>query len=183
MTFLVMMGSFALVPNMSAYLQHNLGFPRDGLGYLYMAGGFVSFFATKLGGRLVDAFGAPKIATVGTALFLLVVWAGFYGAVTVPAVVIFVGFMLAMSLRNIPYNTALSKVPRPAQRASFMSLQSALGHGGSAAGALLGSRLLTSAPDGRLVGMPRLTLVSMAIAATLPALLFALEAGVRRRQS
>ncbi len=181
MTFLVMMGSFALIPNMSAYLQHNLGFPRAHLGYLYMAGGFVSFFATRFGGRLVDRFGAPPVATLGSLLLILVSWAGFYGAVTLPAIAIFIGFMMAMSLRGIPYNTAISKVPRPDQRASFMSLQSALNHAGAASGAMLGSRLLSSDPAGRLVGMPRLTLVSMALAATLPPLIFALEAALRRR--
>ncbi len=81
MTFIVMMGGFLLIPNISTYLQENLGYPRSVLGMLYLVGGVVSFFATQLAGRAVDAFGSFRSGTLGT-IFLGV--ATYCGYVMVP---------------------------------------------------------------------------------------------------
>ena len=59
-TAVAMAGSFSIISNLSAFVQFNLGYPRDGLGVLYMAGGGVSFFSMRLAGRAVDRWGAPR---------------------------------------------------------------------------------------------------------------------------
>ena len=48
-----------------------------------------------------------------------------------------------MSFRNVALQTVSSKVPTPVERARFMSLQSAVQHGSSSAGAMLSTLLLT----------------------------------------
>ncbi len=84
--------------------------------------------------------------------------------------------MFAMSFRNVACNTLTSKVPRPAERARFMSLQSCVQHVASATASYTSARLLTELPDGELVGVPRLALIAMALAALLPFFLRAVEA-------
>lgn len=83
--------------------------------------------------------------------------------------------MLAHAFRNVPFNTLMSQVPKPAERARFLSLQSTVQHTAAAAGSFLSSHLLREQPDGRLSGMPQVALVAMGLTALLPLELFLLE--------
>jgi predicted MFS family arabinose efflux permease len=56
-TAFLMMGTFALISNLSTYLQFNLGYSRSRLGFLYMVGGLCAFFAMRAAGRFVDQRG------------------------------------------------------------------------------------------------------------------------------
>ena len=182
-TATITMAAFALVPNLSAYLQFNLGYPRGRLGLLYMVGGALGFFSTRFAGTLSDRFGAPMVSLMGTVLFLLTLYFGFYMArPVVPVLVIFVAFMVTNTFRNIAFQTLSSRVPYAGERARFMSSQSAVQHLSAAAGAFLGAAMLVELPNGALEGVPRLTLVSMALGATLPALLWALSMRLVSRQ-
>ena len=181
-TAVVMMSSFLIIPNIAAYVQGNLGYPREHMSFLYLAGGIVSFFATPLSGRLVDRIGSFRTGTIGAVLLLGILYTGFYDywpALTV--VGIFIGFMLAMSMRNVAFNTLISKVPPPQERAQFMSINSAVQHGAAAAGAFLSSRMLSELPGSRLAGIDRITLVAMGLTLLLPALLRVVEGGVNAR--
>jgi predicted MFS family arabinose efflux permease len=169
MTALAMMAGFVLIPNISAHLQVNLGYPRARIGLLYLAGGVVSFFAMRIAGRLVDRFGSYRVAVAAAAIVAVVTWVGFgLPRPPVPIVVLFMGFMLSNSLRNVAYNTLTSKVPRPAERARFMSLQSAVQHAASAIGAFVSARLLHELPDGRFDGMRNVALTSITLALLVP---------------
>ncbi len=169
MTALAMMAGFVLIPNMSAHLQVNLGYPRARLGLLYLAGGVVSFFAMRLAGRLVDRFGSYRVAVAAASIVAVVTWVGFgLPRPPVPIVLVFMGFMLSNSLRNVAYNTLTSKVPKPAERARFMSLQSAVQHAASAIGAFLSARMLHELPDGRFDGMRTVALTSISLALLVP---------------
>ena len=63
----------------------------------------------------------------------------------------------------------------------MVQLQSAVQHLSSAAGAFLSARMLHEGPGGRLEGVPRIALVSMALTSALPLLLFLVEGRVQRR--
>lgn len=213
MTALVMAAGFIIIPNISAFVQMNLGFPRERLQWLYVAGGVVSFVSTNAVGRLVDRYGSFRTGTLGAVLLSLAVFLGFaqyqpssglpvvrasealvrwaspvggaLGHVGVtgpqlPVFLLFMGFMLAMSFRNVSYNTLTSKVPKANERARFMSLQSCVQHLASASGAFLSSKLLIDLPDHSLGGMPRIAWISIGMSALLPILLWVVEARVRR---
>ena len=183
MTFIVMMGGFLLIPNISAYVQGNLGYPRAGLGALYLAGGVVSFFATQIAGRAVDAFGSFRSGTLGTALLLVATYCGYVMVPPPwPVMVIFLTFFLAMAFRNVPYNTLTSRVPESGERARFMSIQSAVQHTAAALGAFLSARILGELPDHKLVGMGKVAGLSIALTALLPFMLFIVERGVTRKE-
>jgi predicted MFS family arabinose efflux permease len=180
-TATVMAASFALVPNLATWLQFNAGWPRERLGVLYMAGGAVTFFSVRLAGRLVDRFGSPRVAAGATLLFLVVLGLAFLPQrPALPVAAIFVGFMLCNSTRNVSLSTLATRVPLADERARFLSVQSAVQHLASASGAFLSTRLLSEGPGGRLVGVDRVVLFTMALAAALPALLRQVEVRVLR---
>jgi predicted MFS family arabinose efflux permease len=193
MTAVVMMAGFVIIPNMAAYLQLNLGFPRTALKYAYGAGGIASLLATQLGGRAVDRFGSFRVGTAGALMVVCVVFGFFYvphaeGLAVWVVLLIFVAFMISNGLRNVSYNTLTTKVPAPEVRARFQSLQSATQHGASAMAAVLSAQILTTtqwmpvgatAPVKRLVGMDKVALLSMGLSLVIPILLFVVERGVK----
>lgn len=181
-TTVVMAGSFCIIPNIASYVQLNLGFPRERLGGLYLVGGVLSFFATRWVGKLVDQFGAAISGSGGAMLLVVVVGVGYWSEPPLaPVEAIFLGFFLAMAFRNVPVNTIMSMVPGPAERATFMSLQSAVQHLAASLGAFASSRLLSDGPNHRLVGMGQVALLSMGLSLCLPPLLYALQRLIRAR--
>ncbi|HSB41980.1 MAG TPA: MFS transporter [Methylomirabilota bacterium] len=179
----LMTAQFAIVPNISAYWQFNLGYPREHLGLLFVLGGAVSFAAMRLAGHLADRAGAALAVAAATVPYAAVVLAAFvFPAREPPALVLFVGFMAASAFRMVPIQALSSRVPEPEERARFMSAQSVVQHLGAATGALVASGMLRELPGGSLVGMAGVGLFAVALAATVPALLWLLEQRVRRRE-
>jgi predicted MFS family arabinose efflux permease len=183
MSAFVNMSGFVLIPYIPPYVVQNLGYPRDELWKLYTVAGFVSFATLRVAGRLVDRHGSFRVGTVGALLSVGVTYLGFVNYPEwLPIYALFMGFMLAMGLRNVSYNTLTSRVPDPSTRARFMSLQSAISHMASAlASAALGPMLLTNLPDGKLGGMDSVAWLSISLALAVPLMLFIVERQVRMR--
>lgn len=183
LTVLVMMGAFVLIPNISAFVQFNLGYPRERLDILYAAGGVVSFVAMRVVGRLVDRYGSWRTGLASSVLFLGVVYGGFVAVFPwLPVMAVFILFMVCNSFRNVSYNALTSRVPQPQERARFTSLQSAVQHLAGAAAAVLSSRLLTEDAAHKLHGMDNVAFVTMAITAAVPVAMYLLERGVKQRE-
>ena len=172
---MAMYGAFVLIPNFSTYFQYNLGFPRENLGTLYLAGGVVSFGIVRVAGIWVDKLSATHVSVAGTLLFAAMLALQFVVAVAIPAWVFFVCFMTASSVRNVSLTSASSRVPAPQERARFMSAQSAMQHLAASLGAFTGTLLLSEASDHQLVGMNQLATVSIALALTMPFMLHHIE--------
>src|SRR3954469_21615009 len=119
-TVAVMSSAFLVVPVIAPYLLINLAFPAKDLKWIYMISGALSFLVLRIIGARVDRYGSTRLATVGTAVFLLVSWLAFvrYDA-RVPITVLFVLFMVGMNFRMAPYQTLISKVPALHERARF----------------------------------------------------------------
>ncbi len=183
MTTVLNMGGFLVIPHISAYLQHNLGFPREKLGHLYLVGGIVSFLTLRVSGKLVDRLGSFRVGAVGTLLITATMYLAFVAPPPwLPVLVIFSGFFLANGVRNVSHSTLTSRVPEQAIRARFMSFQSAVQHMGAAVGAFLSSKLLIDLPDGRLEGLTQVVLFSMGLALVLPVLMYAVEQRLLARE-
>ena len=182
MTALLNMGTFLVIPNISAYVQHNLGHPPEALETLYFVGGLVSFVTLRLAGRAVDRLGSFRVGTVGVLMFVTTLYFGFISLpVGVPLMAIFCCFFLANGMRNVSYSTLTSRVPEQSIRARFMSFQSAVQHLGAASGAFLSSQLLVDLPGGQLGGMNRVVLASMTLSLTLPVMFFLVERRLKAR--
>jgi predicted MFS family arabinose efflux permease len=177
------LSSFAFVPNLSALLQQNLGFPRDNLGSLYLAGGLATLISLRVVGRVVDRFGATGavvFGACGSAGVVLLLTHAAPPTAFLPAM--FAAFMVVQSARNVAQQALTSKVPAAHERAGFQSLQSSVQHGASAAGAFLGSLFLTEV-DGRLVGSDHLGVFVAVVAAAGIPVVVVLERRLRRPTS
>jgi predicted MFS family arabinose efflux permease len=182
MTSLLNLAGFIIIPNISGYVQHNLGYPREELELIYFVGGLVSFVTLRLAGKAVDALGSFRVGTVGSAMFIGTLYISFiHLPAGVPLVAVFACFFLSNGVRNVAYSTLTSRVPEQSIRARFMSFQSAVQHLGAAAGAFLSSQMLTDLPGGQLGGMNRAVFVSMALTLLAPVLFFLVERRVLAR--
>jgi predicted MFS family arabinose efflux permease len=163
-------------------VQHNLGYPREHLSRLYLLGGLASFAVMRGAGRLVDRFGAPRVALVGIALTFVVIEAWFITyAAWLGVVGLFVAYMAVTSVRGVAYQTLTMRVPFTNERAGYMSVQSAVAHASAGAGAMLSSLMLSPREDGGLVGMERIALLAMATCLIMPVFFYRIEATLARR--
>ncbi len=179
----MMAANFMLVPNLATYWQFNFGYAREHLGMLYLVGGLVSFAIMRFVGQLVDRYGAALVCAFGTAAYLAVLLVSFVvPQYSWPVLGLFVGLMGASSFRFVSLQSLTSRVPLPAERARYMSTQSAVQHIAAALGALAASHLLTELPGGRLAGMNHVGLVSMVLGGLVPPLLWFVEGQVRARE-
>ena len=184
MTATLMAAGFLVIPNLPAYVQDNLGYPRADYSLLLAVGGVASFVTLRLVGRLVDRWGSFRAGSLGVAVSLVLMWLLFVRPPSpAPVMLLYVAFVIALGARNVAYNTLTTKVPRPHERARFLSLQSTVYHASAGAASWLSTSFLRQLPDGRLQGMPRLGLFSMALTAILPLLLYVVESRVRRASS
>lgn len=183
-TALVTLGVFSIIPNLSAYLQHNLGYPREHLGLLYLCGGSASFVAMRVTGILVDRIGATWMVLCGTVLYLASIATGFLlRPLLVPILLVFSVFMMSGSVRMVPLQTLASRVPSPFERAQFFSVQSAVQHLFSACGAATGVLLLDASPAGSLLHTERLAWFSICLAAAVPLVARHVERSLGRADS
>jgi predicted MFS family arabinose efflux permease len=179
-----MASTFAIVPNIAQWVQFNLGYPRERLGLLYMIGGTMAFFSLRLAGRAIDRFGGPVVAGAGTAIVMAAMVVGFgWPPAGLPVLLLLAVFMVGNSTRNVSVSSLATRVPGPAERARFLSAQSAVQHLASAAGAAGSTLLLTVLPDGRLAGMRTLVILCLALSAPLPFLLGGVSKRVQRAAS
>ncbi|HYO68813.1 MAG TPA: MFS transporter [Archangium sp.] len=182
MTMLLNLAGFIIIPNISGYVQHNLGYPREELELIYFVGGLVSFVTLRVAGKAVDLLGSFRVGTVGSLLFIGTLYILFiHLPAGVPPVAVFACFFLSNGVRNVAYSTLTSRVPEQAIRARFMSFQSAVQHLGAAAGAFLSSQILTDLPDGSLGGMNQVVFVSMTLTLLAPVMFFLVERRVLAR--
>jgi predicted MFS family arabinose efflux permease len=181
MTATLMTAGFLIIPNLAAYAQYNLHYPRSHYQYLLAVGGCASFITLRLFGRLTDRIGSFRAGSIGVAASLVVMWILFVRPPDpAPVMLLYVAFIIALGARNVPYNALTTKVPRPYERARFLSLQSTVYHATSGAAAWLSTSFLRQLPDGRLEGIRPLALVAMALTALLPLLLWLVERRVAR---
>ncbi|QJE71864.1 MFS transporter [Aerophototrophica crusticola] len=173
---------FLVITNLAVFVQFNLGFPREQLGLLYMIGGGISFFGMRWTGRLVDRFGSTPVTTVSTLVLAALLYVLYFDWhwLALPVLGLVPAFMFFNTARMVAQNTAVSKVPEPAERAGFMALVQAVTQIAGGAGSALGAAMLTAGPDGKLAGMPALALIGILVSLAGPPLMAALERRIPR---
>lgn len=159
-----MISSYAIIPNISAYFQLNLGYPRSSLGFLYLVGGLFSLVLIQIGGRASDKIGPIPTNITGTLLLVIFLYDGFMHTPTASLLIIFTMFTGMVCFRNVSATTEASKLPKPYERAAFMSLFSSVQHLGNGIGALLASAILTTGSEGNLENMKWVGCLSIVMA-------------------
>lgn len=178
-----MMAGFMIIPNIAAHLQMNLGFPREQMGLLYLSGGMFSLFGMRIVGRWVDRYSATRVSMGATLLLVTVLLLAFVIFPTpVPVIVLFTGFMLAMSGRNVAAQSLTTRIAAPTERAGYMSIQSAVTHLSMALGSGLSSFVLQE-KDGALTGVPTLGIIAITLNLAVPPLFAFVETRLRLREA
>ncbi|GIL40635.1 MFS transporter [Rhodospirillales bacterium TMPK1] len=179
---LAMITGFMLIPNFSAWIQFNRGFPREQIGVLYMLGGVVGFFVTRYAGIGVDRFGGTAIALTAAIVNIFAIWAVFLATnLPVSLYVLFPLFMGANASRFVVVSTVTSKVPDAPERARFMSMTSSVQALSSSCAAFVASAVLIELPGGALGGMPPIATAAIALILVVPPLIWAVERFVEKR--
>jgi predicted MFS family arabinose efflux permease len=165
LTFAVVSAGFLMIPYLGAHLVGNLGVSKQQLGLVYLCGGAVTFFTSRLVGAWVDRAGPTLVLSM-----LLVASAVPHLLVTqlteAPLWAVIGSFVLFMTLtsgRMIPTMALLtSRVPGPL-RARYLAVNTAVSDGASGAAAWLSATLLTTTPSGGLIGFDRVGLLAVAV--------------------
>ncbi len=173
---LAILGNFLLIPNLSAFLQFNVGFAREHLGLMYLAGGLTSLASMRLAGIWTDRSGAFAPVAVASVVVAASLLAGIRQPPLLAPVLFFGVFMGANAMRWVSIYSLASRMPPPGARGRFLSAQAALGHAFSGLGAYGSTRLLTADASGRLYGMERLALAAAVMGLCVPLIVRRLEA-------
>ncbi len=181
-TFLMMVAGFLIIPNIASFLVFNRHYPQRLLSMLYLVGGVASFFTSRWAGRWIDARGALSTAVAGTMGLCALIIAGFaLDRVWLPIPAVFVGFMISMALRNAAINTLSSKIPRPGERAGYMSFQSAVKHIATSTGSFVAAAMLSEDKTHALKGMPLVAAIAAGAGLTMPWLIALIERSLKRQ--
>lgn len=183
-TGLSMVSMFAIVPNLSAYMQFNGGWPRERLSLLYFLGGLASLSLMAIFGRLIDRIGAAPVVALSALLVSITIGVGIVpGHPLLPVPLFFVLFMGCSSIRGVAVGALVSRVPPPDERAGYQSAQSATQHLACAIGALGSTMILHERPDGTLAGMGGLGIYTIVVTLLVPLIALAVERRVRAREA
>lgn len=182
-TSMTMYAAFLLIPHLAAYVQFNLGLPRNELGWLYMAGGLASFAVLRVSGHILNHVDASKVAFFGMMVLVVTCYAGVIHTPTLlPPLAIYILFMTSMSVRGVCNNTLASKIPAPHQRAGFLALMNCIAQMFAALGAFTSTVLLHEAEDRSLEGFDHAAWLSIGVSLLVPPLMWWVEHHVRLRQ-
>ncbi len=146
-----------VIPFMAPSLVANAGVTQEALPLVYFFGGAATFFSTPFIGRLTDRHDKLRVLAALTlpamAATLIVTSLG-----PAPLWIVLAAttlFFVGMSGRFGPATTLVANAVEPRFRGGFMSLNSAVQQGASAAANLVAGALVTRDAAGHLVGYAR----------------------------
>jgi predicted MFS family arabinose efflux permease len=153
----LVMSSFMVMPYMPTYVVKNVGRDATELKWIYLCGGIATLATMPLFGRMADRFGKLamfQVLAMATAVPLLVLTE----LPRVPLAVVLAASTLMMvtaSGRMVPGMALITSCSLPRYRGSFLSVNSSLQQMALGVAALIGGELTATAPDGSVIGYPR----------------------------
>jgi MFS transporter, DHA1 family, inner membrane transport protein len=150
----IMVSHMLIIPFISPMLVANLGIQPQQISLVYLAGGLTTIFTSRAIGRLADRFGKHRVFRYGALFSILpVLFVTHMPALPLWGILLFFPvFMVAMTGRNIPLQALLTTVPDAPRRGAFLSVNAAIQSLGTGLGAWFGGMLLTTGPNGEIVG-------------------------------
>jgi len=163
--FVVVLGHFLIIPFITPYMTHNVGFEQTDITYIYLVGGLLTVVSAPIIGRLTDKYGVTKVFfAVMIISFVPVVWLTNLGPSTVPmALVVTTLFFVFGSGRMLPPQSLITSAVGPDLRGSFMSLKSALQQAAIAFAAVIGGAIISENPDKKIINYEIVGYLSVAI--------------------
>ena len=147
----ILFGQFAIIPYLADYVEHNIGFEKKELVWMYFFGGVLTFITNPFIGFLSDRFGQMRIFLI--MMLISCVPIGFITAMgenPMPLVLLATsGFFIFAGGRNIPGTALVLSTAAPYERGGFMSIRSAVQQLASGIAVLLGSWILSQDSTGK----------------------------------
>ncbi|MHB1360798.1 MAG: MFS transporter [Rhodocyclaceae bacterium] len=159
---LLMLGGFTVIPFITLYATANVGIRQEDIPYMYLAGGFATFFTARWIGRLADAYGKVRV-------FRYVAFAALvplFVQTHLPPVPLWIMvacatlFFILVPGRMGPAMAIMASAVEPRLRGTFLSLNGAVQNLFSGIAAYLGGLMITL-EGGRLSGYGNVGLLAM----------------------
>ncbi len=164
MSGILVFAGACVIPFLAPSMVANVGLTEEQLPYIYLAGGICTFVTTPVFGRLSDrhdklhVLGWVSLAAGGVVLVLTNLPAT---TVTI-AMLVTAAFMVTMSGRFSPAMAMVTNAVESRYRGGFMSVNSAVQQAASGLANITAGLLVAETATGRLIGFPRVGLVSVA---------------------
>ena len=182
LTFTVVFASFLLIPYLGAFMVGNVGLSLTDLPWVYLAGGAATLVSSRWIGRMADRLG-PSRVLAGLLVATMAPHLLFTHLPVSPLPVIAAVFVLFMTLtsgRAIPTMALVASRVPPALRGRYLAVNMAASDGASGLAAWMGGLLLSTAPDGALIGFGPLGWLAVALSALSLGLLWVFDGRAAR---
>jgi DHA1 family inner membrane transport protein len=164
MSGILVFAGACVIPFLAPSMVANVGLTEEQLPYIYLAGGICTFVTTPVFGRLSDRHDKLHVlgwVSIAAAVVVLVLTNLPATGVTI-AMLVTAAFMVTMSGRFSPAMAMVTNAVESRYRGGFMSVNSAIQQAASGLANITAGLLVTETTAGRLVGYPRVGLVSVA---------------------
>jgi predicted MFS family arabinose efflux permease len=144
-------GQYAIIPYLADYVEHNIGFEKTELVWMYFFGGAITFISNPFIGFLSDRFGQLPIFLIIMLLSCIpIIIITSMGENPMPLVLITTtSFFVFAGGRNIPGTALVLSTAAPHERGGFMSIRSAVQQLAAGIAVMLGSFILFQDQTGK----------------------------------
>lgn len=151
--FMVVVGHMVMIPLLSPFLVHNVGFPEEHLFLIYLIGGLLTIFTSPVVGRLADRHGRLRVLGIMIVAAAGVVLTISHSSRLPMAATLVLGglFFIFASGRFVPAQAITSLAVPATQRGAFMSLNTCVRDLGAGVAASLAGMMVVKAPGGELL--------------------------------
>ena len=165
-TFVLVHGTFTIVPFLGPYMVANAGRADGDLPWIYGIAGGCTLISMNVLGRLSDRLGKRPV------FYVMAVWTlGITLTITNLPAVPLAGAIAAAALlmvgasgRMVPAQAMLIGAADPRVRGAFMSLNTAVQHLATGVAPMIAGAIMVRQPDGTLTGYPTVGLVAAGFA-------------------
>lgn len=150
-TCTILFGQFAIIPYLADYVEHNIGFEKTELVWMYFCGGALTFVTNPFVGVLADKNGQLKMFLIMMLISCIpILMITSMGENPMPLVLIATSsFFVFAGGRNIPGTALVLSTAAPHERGGFMSIRSAMQQLASGIAVMLGSFIIYQDETGK----------------------------------
>jgi MFS transporter, DHA1 family, inner membrane transport protein len=162
---IVIFGHFCTIPSLSPYLTKNVGMGEKNISLIYLIGGAITIFSSRIVGKLADRTGKYKIFAVFALLFLIPVYLMTnipFGTPLWQILTISTLFFLFANSRTIPMQALVSGVVSNENRGGFTSINSSVIQLASGAGSFIAGLMVEQTKNGQLLHYQNVGYMSIA---------------------
>jgi MFS transporter, DHA1 family, inner membrane transport protein len=166
LSVIIIFAHFCTIPSLSPYLTINVGMSKDNISLIYLVGGAITIFSSRIVGKIADQRGKYLIFATCGILFLIPVFmmthlhqgASLWIILTITSM-----FFLFANGRTITMQAIVSGVVNNEQRGGFTSINSSMIQLGSGAASFVGGLIVQKGTDGQLLHYDWVGYLSMSI--------------------